>query len=325
MRKRIAKANVTPVRQRTQYTCMATSLSMCLGALDHDATEDEVNRAMGARPMQGASWEQMLAAAQHFGCRATLTMPSTVEQLKEWTDQGLPIVIAWNPEGRPWSHASVVFDVTEGEDGFIVHIADPNIPNPNKVVREVPEEDFYKKWFEQFPDYLVRRPACVISREVSEGGEQMKPTNIRLAARRVAREWQRRQANWEPGHVDRDVSFSEKPYDWGAGSSIPDGDGNRFKRAFEPKANLWVAIDGNEVLGASGEAMAADRSDTWWNQQAHRSKGRDFDVVLAQGVPMSIAQDLVDFGGSDRWPGEYGESFRSPREAYAAVRRYLLR
>ena len=171
--KKQAKAAVEPVRQRTQYSCMSASMAMCLRALDHDVTEDEVNRVMGARPMKGAAWEQALACAQHYGCRATLTMPATVEQLKAWTDAGIPIMIAWNPEGRPWSHASVVFDV---DDDLNVYVADPNIPNPKETVRVVPEDEFYHKWFEQFPDYLVRRPACAIEREVTAGGKQITPT-----------------------------------------------------------------------------------------------------------------------------------------------------
>jgi len=172
MNNKTARANVEPVRQRTQYSCMAASMAMCLRANDHNVTEDEVNAVMGARPMKGAAWEQALATAQHYGCRATLTMPATVEQLKAWTDQGVPIMIAWNPEGRPWSHASVVFDV---DDDLNVYVADPNIPNPKETVRVVSENDFYGKWYEKFPDYLVRRPACAIEREVTAVGQQIMP------------------------------------------------------------------------------------------------------------------------------------------------------
>lgn len=176
MSNKTAKASVEPVRQRTQYSCMSASMAMCLRALGHEVTEDEVNKVMGARPMAGASWEQALACAQHYGCRATLTMPSTVEQLKVWTDMGIPVMIAWNPEGRPWSHASVVFDV---DDDLNVHVADPNIPNPKETVRIVSEDDFYHKWFEQASDYLVRRPACAIEREITMTGAQIAP---RIAA-----------------------------------------------------------------------------------------------------------------------------------------------
>lgn len=179
MGKKTAKANVTPVRQRTQYSCMATSMMMCLRANGLDVTEDEVNKVMGARPMKGASWEDALACAQHFGMRATLTVPSTVAQLKEWTDRGIPVMIAWNPEGREWSHASTVFDVSD--DGT-VYVADPNIPDPDETVRVVSKSDFYGKWSEKWPNYLVRRPACAIEREITVDGRQVMASTTELGS-----------------------------------------------------------------------------------------------------------------------------------------------
>lgn len=187
MADKTARAQVEPVRQRTQYTCMSASMAMCLQALGHNCDEDEVNKVMGATPMRGAAWEQALATAQHYGCRATLTMPSTVRQLKKWTDAGIPVMIAWNPEGRDWSHASTVYHVAEGPietlsetqtlqgsgPGLYVYVADPNIPNPDKVTRIVHEDLFYGAWYEKFPNYLVRRPACAIAREVTQGGRQV--------------------------------------------------------------------------------------------------------------------------------------------------------
>jgi hypothetical protein len=149
---------------------MACSMMMCLRALGVQCTEDEVNTVMGARPMKGAAWENALATGQHYGMRCTLTTPATIRQLKDWTDRGIPVMIAWNPEGRPWSHASVVFDV---DDALTVHVADPNIPDPDETVRVVPKNEFYKLWYEQFPNYLVRRPAMAIEREITEDGRQV--------------------------------------------------------------------------------------------------------------------------------------------------------
>ena len=170
-----AAANLAPVRQRTQFTCMASSMSMCLGALDlQDCSEDTVNRVMGAAPMRGAAWEQALATAQHYGVRATLTVPATLSQVKAWTDVGKPVMIGWNPEGREWSHASVIFDVQPcPTHGFMVHVADPNCPDPEQTVRIVPKNEFYSKWYEKFPNYLVRRPALMLEREVTPEGRQV--------------------------------------------------------------------------------------------------------------------------------------------------------
>jgi len=151
---------------------------MALNAVGVKCTEDEVNEVIGAKPMQGARWEEVLACAQYFGCRATLTTPSTLTQVKEWTDAGFPVLIAWNPEGREWSHASLIFDVTGEKGNYVVHVADPNIPNPDKTTREVNEDDFYSKWFEKWPNYLVRRPALKIEREVSPDGRQIMASRI---------------------------------------------------------------------------------------------------------------------------------------------------
>jgi Protein of unknown function (DUF2958)/Papain-like cysteine protease AvrRpt2 len=183
-----AAANLVPVRQRTQFTCMASSMSMCLGALGlQDCSEDTVNRVMGAAPMRGAAWEQALATAQHYGVRATLTVPATLSQVKEWTDAGKPVMIGWNPEGREWSHASVIFDVQPcPTHGFMVHVADPNCPDPEQTVRVVPKGEFYAKWYEKFPNYLVRRPALMLEREVTPEGRQvmasMKPVAKRATS-----------------------------------------------------------------------------------------------------------------------------------------------
>lgn len=131
-----------------------------------ECTTDLVNQVMGAKPMQGASWEQIMAAAQHYGMRGTLVIPSTVEQLQSWTDRGVPVLISWNPEGREWSHASLVFDVKDGK----VHVADPNIPDPTELVRVLSTADFYARWYEKWSKYLVRRPACAIEREIDVNG-----------------------------------------------------------------------------------------------------------------------------------------------------------
>ena len=173
MLNKYAKANVVPIRQRTQYSCVAASTSMALNALGFNTTEDEVNKVIGAKPMQGARWEEVLACLQHYGCRGTLVVPSTLNQVKEWTDEGCPVLISWNPENREWAHASCLFDVVDTEQGRMVYVADPNIPNPDKLFRVVSEDEFYSKWAEKWPNYMVRRPAMKVEREVTPTGRQV--------------------------------------------------------------------------------------------------------------------------------------------------------
>jgi hypothetical protein len=94
--------------------------------------------------------------------------------LKKATDNGYPILIAWNPRNRPWSHASVVFDVTGEPGSYLIHVMDPNLADPSKSVMVLSEEDFYSKWYEKVSEeILVRRPGCIVEREVSKEGRQM--------------------------------------------------------------------------------------------------------------------------------------------------------
>lgn len=170
-----ARADVAQLRQQTQYTCCATSIAAALRAHGKNVSEDDVNRVLNASPMAGASWEAMLATVQYFGCRGTLVVPATPRMLKAWTDAGVPVVIAWNPEGRPWSHASTVYDVVEGEDGkLIVYVMDPNIPNPTETTRILGEDEFCQKWGEKVSESLImRRPAMAVEREVTRDGRQV--------------------------------------------------------------------------------------------------------------------------------------------------------
>lgn len=172
-----AAAPVNPKRQTTQFSCVAASLSIALEALKvMECSESQVNKVLGAVPLQGASWEQCSAAASHYGCRTTLVVPATLNMVRGWTDAGSPVLIGWNPEGREWSHASLVFDV----DDQYVYVADPNIPDPNQTVRKVTHQEFYGKWYEKYNGYMVRRPAMRVEREVSDAGRQM------VASQRVA-------------------------------------------------------------------------------------------------------------------------------------------
>jgi hypothetical protein len=172
-------ANVKPIRQTNQYNCVATSLSMALFAIglnEEECQPDRVNKVLGALPVQGASWEQCAAAANHYGCRTTLVVPATLNMVRGWTDAGFPVLIGWNPEGREWSHASLVFDV----DDQFVYVADSNIPDPSQTVRKVTHQEFYGKWYEKYNGYMVRRPAMKLEREISPDGRQM------VASQRVA-------------------------------------------------------------------------------------------------------------------------------------------
>lgn len=193
---KIARANVRPQRQPNQYSCTTTSLSTALEALGIPQAEcnvERVNAVLGAQPLQGASWDQVAGAASHFGCRATLVVPSTLKQVRAWTDAGTPVLIGWNT-GSEWSHASLIFDVTDTH----VHIADPNITNPEKLVHVLTHDEFYDKWYEKAaPGYKIRRSAMAIEREITQEGRQVMASNKTAEAADCVSDYKAGGLSWE--------------------------------------------------------------------------------------------------------------------------------
>jgi len=313
-----AKADVTPVRQRTQYTCMSTSLMMCLQALGHKVNEDEVNDVMGARPKKGAAWENAIAAAQHYGCRATLVTPSTVQQLKSWTDRGIPVMIAWNPEGRPWSHASVVFDVDEDLN---VYVADPNIPDPDETVRIVPKGEFYSKWSEKWPDYIVRRPAMAVEREITPDGRQVIPVVERttpdgglipvavMAAHREAKKLDTLWMVTEPTQNSEIIDILVGVSDWNTLRNIMVGspDWKRIKPSFHDDLRSAKA----DAMGRLSRLWGRDVPD--WVMQSSRGGFRMATKTASSRIQQQPLMTMPDYGLSmeERWE----RGFQEPKTA----------
>ena len=289
-----AAANLKPVRQRTQFTCMASSMSMCLGALGlQDCDEDTVNRVMGAAPMRGAAWEQALATAQHYGVRATLTVPATLSQVKAWTDAGKPVMIGWNPEGREWSHASVIFDVQPCPvHGFMVHVADPNCPDPEQTVRIVPKNEFYAKWYEKFPAYLVRRPALMLEREVTPEGRQV------IASMKTR--------STVLGDAPLTSPVSEVPMSKQAKSPVPvvqKKDDKNVVRGEAP-AHRNPVVQGLIERGTSGAGKHKNKQDY---ERGHarnpKHKGRGYDESMALPVEEACGAEYPVTDGGNPWDG----------------------
>jgi hypothetical protein len=248
-----------------------------LGVPEAECSPARVNKVVGAMPLQGAAWEPMLAAANHYGMRATLTLPSTVRQLKSWTDAGKPVVIAWNPEGREWSHASLVFDV---DDDLNVYVADPNIPDPDETVRVVPKGEFYQKWYEKAPQgFLIRRPACVIEREITPDGRQVMASSKKSvgSASRVASRYAKVSlgdaALWsgrrKPTPAEVDATLNSSWQDW-TPHPLPDDLYRFFKRV--PGA-VEVSLDDLTPIRAREKGIANANRFMWlayWGEMDRR-------------------------------------------------------
>lgn len=294
-----AKANVPFIRQTTQYTCMAASLSACLRALGKDQTEADVNRIMGAGPLKGATWESLTGAAQYFGMRSTLVVPATLTQVKGWTDRGIPVVIAYNPEGRPWSHASVIYDVTgEGED-TMVHVMDPNIPDPDRHVRVYKKADFYKIWSEKVGDsIIIRRPACAIEREITpEGRPVMASLKKKAEASDCENDYRSGGLTYEE-YVRCLKRFGEEPSGGGYSRSRGYGGGYgsrpaRPPRPMDPKTTAKIEVINRLLARRPNPFLTSVRTQI----QSGRSLSPKQNEAVLKFLQGGKPEDIVLFGG----------------------------
>lgn len=318
-----AKAQVAHIRQTAQFTCCAASITSALAALGKPYTEGDVNKILGAAPMQGATWEAMLATLQYFGCRGQLVIPSTPLMLKEWTDKGYPVLIGWNPEGRPWSHASVVFDVTEREDGVLmVHVMDPNIPNPSRTTRVLDEDEFCRRWYEKVSDSLiVRRPACVVTLEVDTNGRQV------IASKKEVVTMKRDQ---ETVHTAATVRVGDA-VDTKAGKK--DDKKIVVKPEDLPKRRSQEALDALNQSGAGKHKNKQDYERGHARRPKHKkpiereaselvmawnSLDRAFEAKFPRGVPMTVEEVAAVVGD------EFREMNENPPESVVKVREEMM-
>lgn len=305
-----AKADVGQIRQTTQYSCCAASIASGLKALGKDVSEADVNKVLGAEPMRGASWEEILTTLQYFGVRGTLVVPATPRMLKEWTDRGIPVLIGWNPEGRPWSHASVVFDVTEDKDGLKIHVMDSNIPNPSKTTRVVHEDEFCSKWSEKMSDSLImRRPACAMELEVSPQGKQVKASMNYSVSMKLLRngELAINSSPFSQRSVVKILEDHEVPYTTQAGTYfVPVGVRwmDELGEAFERAGLVWTTLrnptaepsrfntDVSLVLRPNGDLWVEPRKEVF----------DDVGIALNEsGAPYTVKGDYFLVPDGRRW------------------------
>lgn len=308
MSDKTARANVAQLRQTTQFTCCATSITSALHALGKKFTEDDVNKVLGAAPMAGATWEAMLATVQYFGCRGTLVVPATPRMLKEWTDQGIPVVIAWNPEGRPWSHASTVFDVTEGPDGKLtVHIMDSNIPNPDETTRVMDADTFCQKWGEKVSDTLiVRRPAMAVTLEVSQAGRQVVASAKSASAQRHCAMYLATNGKWYLELADKEYGERRDANTWGPFPSEKAVE--KFLDNFSNTGGIDYYEEGKKpppTRGPNGEPLKSPQSyNTGWGGSRWAARANDYSfTVLGSGKKsyLEVERDLPALLKREGW------------------------
>lgn len=131
-------------------------------------------------------------------------------------------------------------------------------------------------------------------------------------------------ADYEPGKV-KDKPESGPGAGKGEGSDVPDGEGNTAKRGFAfrertpPRVavDLWVAVSGDRLLGATDAQGGHDKAA--WLDVARVKQAGAFDIVRLKGVPQKLAESLVDFGAGNPKTSAWADE----QAAFRAASSYL--
>jgi len=104
-------------KQETPYSCVPACLRMVLSHLGIEASEDEL-RLRSLTTLWGTNARDAIACAKSFGLQAKEVREATIENLREWLNQGLfPILlIDLRPiHGEVGRHAIVAEETSENQ------------------------------------------------------------------------------------------------------------------------------------------------------------------------------------------------------------------
>jgi predicted double-glycine peptidase len=122
----------------------------------------ELGEVMGTDPELGTTNHAFLETAKGFGFETIVKTEGTFEDLAEWIDKKVPVVVDWFTPGRkdydegemPDGHYSLVV----GLDDEHVYLQDPEIGG----LRTIQRKQFWRVWFDFEQDWITHKDDMVL-------------------------------------------------------------------------------------------------------------------------------------------------------------------
>lgn len=134
-----ALGDVEPYQQIENYSCGAATLKAVMQHWGERAPERKLITEIGIDPNAGSTALQVASAAQRRGYTAAVISFPSIDALKTFTDQDVPVILAIQSFTRPnQGHFVVATDVDEAVD-----IMDPNV-NGNR--RRLSRRELDRRW-----------------------------------------------------------------------------------------------------------------------------------------------------------------------------------
>ena len=144
--------------------CGPASLKMIFGYYGIDKSEEEIAKLTGATEGLGTDGEGIKKVAESFGFKVEIKNESSLEDIQNYLNKKIPVIVNWFTRGRidyddsqvPDGHYSVVV----GLDDEFIYLQDPEIGK----LRKIEKGDFIKVWFDFKGEYI--NPSELIIRQI---------------------------------------------------------------------------------------------------------------------------------------------------------------
>ncbi len=128
--------------------CGPASLKMVLDYYGVEKSEEELAKLCNTDPKLGTSAEQIKQVAENLGFTVEINNNSTLNDIEQWIDKKVPVIVNWFTRGRvdysesevPDGHLSVVVGLDEEN----IYLQDPEIGKLRTIFRD----DFMRVWFD---------------------------------------------------------------------------------------------------------------------------------------------------------------------------------
>lgn len=145
--------------------CGPASLKIVLGYFGVQKEEQELANLSGKTDL-GTTDSSLKSAVESLGFKVDIKNESSFEEIQEWLDKGVPVIVNWFSRGRSdYSDAEVAvghYSVVTGLDEMNIYLQDPEIGK----VRTIKRDDFMRVWFD-FSGETIKSDELIIRQLVA--------------------------------------------------------------------------------------------------------------------------------------------------------------
>ncbi len=157
--------NIKPYQETLNASmCGPASLKIVLSYYGIDKSENELAKLCGTNEDLGTDDQGIRNAAESLGFKVAIKNNSNIEDIEEWLQKDIPVIVNWFTRGRiDYTDEDVAdghYSVVEGIDEDYICLQDPEIGGRRKLEKE----DFMTVWFDFTGKYI--KPDELIIRQI---------------------------------------------------------------------------------------------------------------------------------------------------------------